>query len=269
MRLPRHPSTRPIIAVLAGLRVRPNIVRLPVVVPRNDFNHLRREGQNLVPAAEPEQVAWEVPRLGREIGEEPGGHGRHVGFPTQPLRVLGVEVRGRDVGFRGRRSVRAVAVPPDPVECAVDVADRREVPDPRGGQIRHEVEICAGGGADILCVEELGGIVIAVEGGDEALPVDEELAWFPAVLGEFGADEGVLARLEVVVVEGDEDLHVVLGGAFVGEVELGVGVGVCGDVEGEGVDAGGFGALHVGVVVGGGLAVAHDADLGWLDFVGI
>lgn len=93
------------------------------------------------------------------------------------------------------------------------------------------------------------------------LAIDLELRRPARILPDLVADGPALADVPPVKVEGDEDLHAVSGGGFVGEVQLGVGVGVCADVEGKGVYACFFGALHVIVVVGGAIAVTGDSDL--------
>jgi hypothetical protein len=66
-----------------------DVVRLSVVVPGDDFDEARGEGEDVVPAVEPEEVSGEDPVLlvGVEVGEEPGGDGRHVVFAAEPFLV--------------------------------------------------------------------------------------------------------------------------------------------------------------------------------------
>lgn len=235
-----------------------DVVRLAVVVPGDDFDEARLELQDLRPAVEPEEVSGEHPVLGvRHFGakvcREPGGYRGEIwlsgeGVGVSVITILNSNIRSRLGGF-----VIAVAGPGHPVKGTVNIT-----------QVRSLLRMKVWRPKDVSPSRRTNSIrinTITREARSEDLAVDEQLSWLGAVLLDHLADLRALVGVVPVEVEADEDLHAVVGRGLVGVLELLVGVRVYADVERKGVDAGGFGILHVGVEVGGAASVADDANL--------
>lgn len=240
-----------------GRAQRTDVVRLAIIVPGDNLNHGEAFLENLVPAVKEERTAGEDPvlaegHLGTKVGEEPGRDGSEVLLATEPVLVGVVTIGdGHSVAVL-RGLVVAVAGPAHPVEGTVDLVRAGLA----GVEVGHEEDVLAGGVAHAIDVEAVTG-----KGGGKDAVLDAELGGTVLVLLDLVADAVGVAGAPPVEVKGDEDIHVVAGGRVVGVAELLVRVAVDANVEGKGVDAGGLGATHIIVVVVGGRAVTHDANL--------
>lgn len=181
---------------------------------------------------------------------------KHTGDVTLASESAGVSIVALldDKRLTGRRRLVVTVIGPGhPVQGTVDKTKVALT----GVEVGGEENGTTGGVAHGINIESITG-----EGGGEDLAVDHELRWTTGVLGDLLADAGAVGAVVIPVeVEGDEDLHVVVGGGLVREVELLVGVRVDTDVQSEGVDADGLGALHVAIIVGRAVPVGADTDL--------
>lgn len=234
-----------------------NVVRFTIVVPGNDLNHGETLLEDLLPSVEQESATREdkvlaVADLGAVVSREPGRNGSEIGLAAEPALVGSITLSNSHVGTGGGGLVVTVAVPAHPVQGTVDVGVGRLA----GVEVGDEVDVGASSRAHGVDIEAITG-----EGRSENTTVDLELGGLVGVLGNQLTNLGsVTAGVVPVEVEGDEDLHAVVGGRLVSVVELGDGVVVSADVEGKGVDTGSLGSLHVAIVVGSASTVTNNAN---------
>lgn len=253
-----------------------NVVRFAVVVPGDDFNEARTEGQNVVPTLIPQQVGREDPVLAvRYLAAEVRGEPRRCrcnlfSVPLHLLYAPGRELT-RKIGFALKRAdVRVVAIsdsdiaassgcfivaivgPCHPVQCAVNDA---EVTD-SGMEVRHKEDVRARGRAKLGDVEAVPG-----KGRDEDLVVHLQLGGETRVLFDLGANGAGLAGVPPVKVEGNEDLHAIVGRRLVGEAQLRVSVWIYANIQRKGIDAQRLCTFHIIIVILGTLTIAGNADL--------
>ena len=166
----------------------------------------------------------------------------HIGFATQSFHVSLVSIGHRHINCIARGLVGTVAGPGHPVESSVGVGSiggfevgsdekRHASSRPHRGQIqpipderRHEDLIAVG--------------------------TDLELSRLAAKLLDLGSHVGGLRRLPPIEVEGDEELHPILGSGLVCIAELAVSIVIKTNVQSKGIDPESFGTGHVVIIVG-------------------
>lgn len=91
-------------------------MRLAIVIPSNNFQVLRPQGEDLIPAVEPQKVRWENPVLAvrdlrAEVGAEPGGHRCNVRLSSKGGYIGGVSCLNGNVCSRSWGFVVAIVWP--------------------------------------------------------------------------------------------------------------------------------------------------------------
>ena len=208
-----------------------DVVRLSVIVPGDDFEELGSKGEDLSPSVVPERVTREDPVLAEgdlrtEVGREPRRDRSKVGLSSKGIGVSLVTISNADIRSTIRSLVVAVVGPGHPVEGTVNGGEVAL----SGVEVGDEEEVASSG-------TESGDVEsVTSEGGGEGLAVDLELGGVIGILGDLLANFGGLSGVVPVEVEGDEDVHAIVGGRLVSKCELGVGVGINTNVQGKGIN---------------------------------
>lgn len=88
-----------------------------------------------------------------------------------------------------------------------------------------------------------------------------ELGRLASVLSNLLANAGAVVGLPVAEVEGDEDLHAIVGSRLISKAELSISVRVKANVQGKGIDAIGLGTLHISIILAGAGTLSNNTDL--------
>lgn len=177
---------------------------------------------------------------------------RNIGLPIQSGQIGLVSISHANIRRRRWSLILAIIRPSHPVQTALDSIEIA-LPRVEVGRKEDLLSCSCGHGLDVYPV--------ARKRRHKDLAVDLELAGVIRILPDFGAYGAGLADIPPGEVKREKDLYPVLCGRFVCETQLGIGVGVCSNVQGKGIYAEGFGAFHVVVVVGCALADAGEANL--------
>lgn len=239
-----------------------DVVRLAIVVPGDDLDHGKALLDDLLPSVEDERAAREDPvlavgDLGTVVSREPGRDGSKVGLATEPVQIAAVSLSNRNVGARSRGLVVAVVIPGHPVESTVKSRGGRLA----GVEVGNEVDVSTGSRTDGVGIE-----AIASKGGSKNTAIDLELSRLVGVLSNLLTNASSVARTPPVEVEGDEDLHAIVGGRLVSITKLLISVTVGTNVQSKSIDTGSLCTLHISIVVGRTCAIRNDTNLPRISF---
>lgn len=125
-----------------------------------------------------------------------------------------------------------------------------------GVEVGNEVDIRASTRADVINID-----AIANEGRSKGSAIDLKLGRLASVLSNLLADSIAVGGAPVAEVEGNEDLHAIVGSRLISKAELSISVRVKANVQGKGIDAIGLGTLHISIILAGAGTLSNNTDL--------